>query len=890
MGWLMKRAEEVHGSNRSFREMARQLKELPEWPRVESIKASSLGTYLGEIDKGRKLEWFQERPKVREALARFLEFSTEELENQLEELTGASGRSERQLQFWDVDIRPIDLRKEEPPPVFPRQVLDTSYWPVLWRAPSGSGRTLVGRWLEAQGVARFIQAENWAEALSQLSGGERAFIELMSPDGLPSSPDLWEPALSVCLAVDGAPRRRVRQERVASLFSDSEEPEFTWNQVRSPPPEEWLEPLVAWIDERLPKAADFDAKACLEWMRTRLLPQRVLDGFGTVLGFIGLFTRYHKNIRRIEAANPWTKLAELFLRMRRDQVETRMETEKAPVLLERLTHLAQAVLRQSERPLHEARGWDEWLELARSSSDEPALAYLREVSARHSLQVNERNLQRAVEKVPPSAHYALRSLKVLQVLREKRPQLHALQPRWLFTTLVIQAAESLLDQSHEAWGTALLRVHGARFVMGGLIQRCHRGDFKPVQRLLEVPQLESPTWVAALECAFRVLGITVLQEPAKAPRELLSEVLMLQQRVLIERNGWPHPRISYGHDVDYPPLKYGMWLLAAHVLVEQLGTAPAMLLPTFLLQKVSGPESVLGHLLWQVWSAVFEESTDESLKLRVLSFYGRLLPRTGPITNATSRVHQLQFPAFLLTRLQAGELDWSDLEDQDWSKLFALLPKYAAQHHQPWEPVVDALWRAWLAAGKDAPWWFSLDHPWAQELWSLVPPEVMTSARIDWVLRHERFPYERLSEKQWSALLARWKSQPQRDFSEQASRAWRHMPARFIRQAIEEDLIAPHENSVLRQIWKTAASTVREEVASLLQEGKWERAMTLAWSAPPEESVQILAILRKATSREDAPRAMCVSWLHQRITDRVPEWEQAWQFLNELTGLNPGPR
>ncbi|EAU64234.1 hypothetical protein STIAU_4584 [Stigmatella aurantiaca DW4/3-1] len=868
--------------------MARQLKALPAWPPEEKLGENSLGTYLGDFDKGKKLDWLQDRPRVRAVLAQFLHLHPEDLDSQLVELTSPSKRPRPEIQFWDVDIRRVDPRKEPPPPVFPQAVLDTGDWPVLWRAPSGSGRTLVGKWIEAQGVARFIQAENWAEALGQLVDGQDTFIELMSPDGLPRDPPAGARPLSVCVAVEGAPRRRGRPQHFFPLSAEKE-PEFTWDQVSSPPPATWLEPLVNWVHERSHKDPHFDAKACVDWMQDTLIPQRILDGFGTVLGFIGLYARYSKDIRSMEPKQAWMTLAKLFLRMRKDQVETQIETGKVPDLLKQLTHLGQAVL-QGEHPWQEPQRWNEWLELARMPSDEQALAYLKRLSGQHGLQLNERQLQKAVEKQPPSASAILHSLQQLQLLREKRPRLYTLHPRWLLTTLLTQAADDLLNESHEKWGTALLKAHGARFVMASLLGRCGTGDFKPIQRLLETRPFDSPAWAAAVECAFRALGLTVFRGTSEVPQKILSEVLELQQRLLIDRNGWPRPRISYSPDIDYLPLKYGLWLLAGHTLVDRLRAKPEGLHPMLTLQGNFPQGSELSQALSQVWTAVFDESSDESLQFRVLSFYGRLLPRTGLFSNAFARVHDLQVPAFLLTRLQPGALLWGDVEHASWDKLFPLLPQYAAQHQQPWEPIVNALWRAWLAQDKDGSSLFSFQQPWAQDLWALVPPEVLLSQRLSWVLREERFPYERLRDEQWSALLTSWKDNPHRDFSERENRLWQHTPARFIRQAIAERLIRPHDNAALRQIWKTAASTVRDEVQRLLQEGDAEWAMTLAWSAPPEETPNLLALVHQASRHNDAPRATFISWLHGRITDRTPGWEQAWTLLNELTGLKPMTR
>ncbi|HVE87059.1 MAG TPA: hypothetical protein VND93_29595, partial [Myxococcales bacterium] len=770
-------------------------------------------------------------------------------------------------------MRPVDLSQEVLPPAFPPEVLDPWRWPVLWRAPSGSGRTLVGKWLEAQDQAQFIQAETWADAVGQLSDGH-AFVELMSAEGLPS-----KPAWLVCVAVDGGPTPSSPEPGKPPV-------EIAWRQIYSPPVESWIGDLVAWVDERASKAGGIGAKACLEWIREELLPERMVDGFGTALGFIGLFARYGKKVRHAGPA----KLVDLFLKMRRAQFESRTELMSAPRLLGRVGDLARAILALGNRPLNEARGWDEWLALATSAklATPEFLQTLRSDPGK----VDESTLRKVVEDLQQSGQTALRSLRELQVLRQRQPGQFELSPGWLYNTLLIQAAEELLDQPPDAWGAVFLNLHGARFAMNRLCLRCLGGDFKPIQSLLENRQPRSPAWVAALEGAFRALGYALLFSNVEVPGSMLEDVLALQVRLLIDPEGWPRPRVDYGHKVDYPLLSHGLWLLGAHAIVEALEAANREELPAaFSLRKESFRESYqLGTVLSNVWSAMFTGDWSEEMQLGALSFYAQILPRIGPShLPGTSAISPLQLPGYLLQRLGEGELDWDAVELQPWEKLFPLLRAFAEAHGQTWEAVVRALWMAWLRSGKTVPWFFGFDNPWAADLWALVPPEVISSGPIAWALREPRFPYGRFQEPQWRAFLEHWKNQ-RSQYTGDAAFPWKHMPPRIIQQALADGVIVSQEAAVVRQIWITAPAVVREQAELWIKEARWDPALMLVWAAPPEETPKLLAALHAAPPREEAPRLSLIRWLHGRITDRAPGWERAWEFLNDLTGITASPR
>jgi len=877
MGWLRELIREKKGDI-SNSEVARQLRKAPfSWPE-KGVDARSFATYLGDFDKHRKLDWLEQHPKVEALLASYLDITPEELRARTSaEPVPSSAAESAVISLWEVETRRIDLRQEPLPPAFPREVLDPKHWPVLWRAPSGSGRSLVGRWLDARGKARFIMAENWAEAAKQLGEQDQpVFIELISAEGLPPSS---QGLSAICIAVDGAPAPSQPVDFAAIVRRARQERPFDWPQVAAPPVESWLKALVAWVAERLPASTDFDEDACLEWMRRALLPERIMDRFETALGFIGLFVKFSGRIRKGQSQ---MDLVRLFLRMRGQQVDSAELVPTKP-LLEALMRLARRLLLEERRSWRQARSRAEWFELLHSRPDAEDLAYLQELSTRYSLGLDTRKLRDAAKEQPPGAHRVFQQLQQLQLLREKGPKRYVLQPSWLLTTLLQDAADRLLKEEPKAWGSVLLSQDGSLFVLRRLYARCGEGDWEPVRNLLEAPALESAPWVAALECTFRVLGLLTLLG-RDVPRELLEQIMVLQQRLVTERHEEPRPRLGFSDERDDLPMSLSGWFLAAHAMVEKLGFPQGRFHPVFTLEREAASPEVLNRVLSEIAHAVLTPRSSEVFCLSVLSLYGRLLSRTGSLPSAIERerAHTLQLPEFLFQRFRDGEFEWEDFGGfHPWSQLFPLLRKYLEQRQVSWADFQRALWKAWLASGAELAWWMSRDEPWREELWSHIPPEGIRSGRLAAMLQEEWFPYDKLGPEQWSAFLDQWKAKKAPELDERI-RAWECVPARFVEQALFGDVIHPHESSVFETLWRTAAPTVSKCLRDMVRQGRWPQAMNLAWSAPPEERPDLLEFIRAEARREDAPRGMIIFWLQGLIKSRAPEWRRAWELLHEL--------
>src|SRR5262249_25115893 len=150
---------------------------------------------FSKLDRGLELQWLADRPSVQAILAEVIGAPP----GLLEEVTGATlagpHEQSRRVQLEDLPYAgPIDLTEERLPPGLPALVqLPRSWKRVWWVAPSGAGRSLVGAWLAARRLARYVVARDFGEVAQALeadpgSRDDPVFVEIWSaPEAL------WEP-------------------------------------------------------------------------------------------------------------------------------------------------------------------------------------------------------------------------------------------------------------------------------------------------------------------------------------------------------------------------------------------------------------------------------------------------------------------------------------------------------------------------------------------------------------------------------------------------------------------------------------------------------------------------------------------------------------------------
>lgn len=891
MGWLKELMGEMKPPASSFTALANRVLASPKLRSRSTLKPRSLATYLGKLDDEKDLAVLDEHPNERRVLAELLDLSLEEFDERLQERKAPRAQPKNfRLDLSDIRVAPIDLRTDELPPGIPLEVLMPQRWPLWWSAPSGSGRTLAGRWLEARGLATFIQADSWEAAEPQLTPGSPCFVELSSPLGVPRPEELVE--LRFCVAVDGMPLT------IRSVFGSTErvvDPSWSERIVHPPPVRSWLEELLRYLDERVPSDSRFDTRQCLEWMRQELLPNGLIDGLGAALGFAGLFAAYHHHLKRDSGPTKFAELTRRFLRLRKQQLEP--ATVIAPLQLwAALLRMGQGLLTQGELPWNAARDLSSWYELAHTQPDTLDRRWLQEPQVRERLRVEEHTLKKALDALPPDAYRTIQSLRELKLLREHQPRSFALSPPWLLHVMIEESAEELLGEAPSEWGAALLHAHGAPRILMRLTKRCDRQDFEPFRRLLRSPEPDSTTWVAALEGSVRVLGLALLLGHP-VPEDIVAPVFDWQQRLAITRYGGdPHPRLAFNNSRDELLLSRGLWLAACHALSEKLERRPGWRHPILapwggvppLMDPSHGPEPVQ-RALSELWDVARHKQARPVLRLAILSLGARLLGALGPRPSHMGPVSAVLAPEFLLRHFRAGTLSWDMLGLHTyWYEILPMLPAYLEQQGVVWEHFARAIWKAWLVSGKDAN---PLFHGGEKHLllWKHLPAAVLLDARFTGLLFHELIPFESFQTEHWDAFLTLWKQGTYQHAGSERNRPWRCMPESHVRRSISEGLLDPYVHDVYQILWERMPEVVLEELRALVLRERWEDTLQLAWHAPANRMRNVLAILEEfALLQPDVPHERLVHWLHMFIGQRAPGWEEAWKSLGRLMRASVG--
>ncbi|QRN99356.1 hypothetical protein JRI60_10195 [Archangium violaceum] len=887
MGWIRERMEELEPPVHSISELAQRVRKASSWPKAEKLKASSLATYLGKFDEGEALEWLEERPGVLQALADVLEMNREDLGEHLAQLRSRSETRTLRLKLRDVPTRPIDLRHEPLPPGLPPQVLEPASWPMWWYAPGGAGRTLVGEWLEARGLAVFIQAQTWVEAESQLPEDRPAFVELGSSEGVPLW-DEWVPHRKVCVATEAySPRpRRTFEEDDPRGWMSARQTQPEWPEVESPEVGSWLQALVGWLETRV-QVSGFDAKACWRWLeRPEILS--MIDTLGTALGLIGLFVTY---AQKGGTAGPLVRarglpgMARLFLRMRVQQAETNELTPEA--LWERLLHMSRHLVTENTPSWFEARPLDAWHALVRNRPDDADLDWLKELEP-HGVKVDRAALDKARGRLPPDAFRTVRALQTLGLLRERQPRQYVFQPRWVLSVLVEQTIRETLEQAPSVWGGVLLRPDYAQAVLENLIERCKHNDFTPIHKVLAKPELSSPAWVAALEGSFRVLGVAML-EGVQVPEELRLGVLRFQWALNVPLfDGAPQPRIDYAHEYgnEHPLLETGIWYAALLLLAERSPVGSDLSIESW----CKGMPAQT--MRWVVQRATFMLDEGEHLPERwwvpLFLLGGRLMDRLPFPTQPGMLFEALVQPEQLLRRLQREDTTLQSLaEDISWDRTIVLLPEYARARGVEWLPLARKVWRLWLDEGRqELPRFLMPDEAYAPVFWQALPPEAVVrfvDRPLRWLLKNREAIYSFFKEEHWDAFLQAWVSLKESWWGEAPLAAIQRIPAEHVRKALRAGFPDGYDHSTRKLLWQRMPEVLCEEIELLFRQGQWDTVLRQAWAAPLHYVPRLLASAEAGLEQSDTPPPVHVSrWLHTQVANRAPGWEQAWKLLERV--------
>ncbi|MGE0323389.1 MAG: hypothetical protein AB7S68_13850, partial [Polyangiaceae bacterium] len=342
-----------------------------------------MATLFSRLDRELDLDWLRDRPAVQQTMAEVLEVPVADVQVHCVVLKGFGAPGEATVRLDDVPFaRALRLKEEPLPPGIPLLPQRVPAWErVWWVAPPGSGRSLVGRWLEARGAARWVAARDWPAAEPETREPGPVFVELHTANGSDSI-RRHPPRDKICIAADFPPE------------TDD------WTIVRSLPLATYIEELVTWVAERLPSDSQLRVDTALAWLNGLPQERGILTTLGAALGLLGLMDEIGHGQIRGRSLNQLARAAIKF-RVAKLAGDHRLLREQG---FEILTGIQQQCLTESGHTGDVPRTEDEWLrlippELARGVDVDWVKLSLQRAGA----PVTVRELERAARQLPPGA-------------------------------------------------------------------------------------------------------------------------------------------------------------------------------------------------------------------------------------------------------------------------------------------------------------------------------------------------------------------------------------------------------------------------------------------------------------------------------------------------------
>ncbi len=897
MGWLRDLMATSDPPVASFGRLAETALAHPRWPADSQPKARSLATLFSKLDRGQDLEWLVDRPDVQRVLAELMQRPLGDVQQALPvrrpQTTG------RVVSLTDVRFaRELDLTKERLCPGIPLALYEPSTWDALaWRAPSGAGRSLVGAWLTARGLATYLSVERTLDGVDVPPRGP-LFVEVESADAAISFDD-WYDAL-------GAAQRPV------CIASAAEVPpgHTRFKVLRSPSVSSVLPELVDWVERRLGEEGNFDAERALLFMERVALPSGAVRTLGDAIGLLGMLDEVRP---RTLSGRSLDEIAESFVRARIDE-SSRESTGSAwlnrnafPALLGTVAQL----VTESDRSPTAPRTFDEWLSLVPSEHRHGVdVEWIRTaLGSKSGSQVSStgfrlrgEDVARAARKLPPGGYQLIKSLEHARLLVRDGDRLR-LRPQWLCTLLHARATDEVLSTSPAVWGETLLRPAHAARTMRALYSRALRGKLEPFYDAVELEAPENPASVAAVDAASTALGLALLAG-ANVPSDLVSDLLEESERSSVSLPGSvPAPRLPHPHALgaEEPLLHHGAWLLAQLALAERSELAarrrafnPWSAPPgTFrqLLRDVVYPllESFLSRL--DARDTDGSSTSDDTGRVWTLATY-TLVDRLRRTAGAAAELPTpLELPSAVCDALERGGDDGEKL-----SRLFELshglaaLAEVARGRGLSISTLSKSLWDA-LARLQRLPMALeprvagTLDAD-ARALWRELPTELVRRRLVS----GQYLPWELLLPHHHAAALAANVPLPEQ--------AVEHAPRATLFEALQTrglELVTPRGYGLL---WRKAPREMLSLVSRRLDARTLDGLQVLLSAAtrePAQYETHVLSELVHALStRADVttfPREALDQlriWLADCVARRLPGWRDAYPLFHTIEeGIRP---
>ncbi|MEO6601537.1 MAG: hypothetical protein ABIQ16_16795 [Polyangiaceae bacterium] len=856
---------------RSYGDLARAALENSDWPAESRMGERSLASIFSKLDRSQEADWLAERVGVQRVLSKVLGVPLDDLRTPGSPASAAPRGDVRRLRLTSLRYaRALDLVEEPLCPGLPQRVLAPGgYSNTFWRAPSGSGRSLVGRYLQARGLAYVIEANTFEEAVERLPDRGPVFIELYAQRTQPLPP---APRTDVCVAGDFHPR------------------DPSWQILDSPDVGTYLADLVAWVAARLPSDGRFDAGQTLEWLREEILPSGILDGLGSALGLCGLADEHGAQTLRGKSAK---KLAERFCR---DRLLATLDPEASHAAwLKRngydvLVGLGRRLLADSNAAWDEPRSLERWLELVPQEHQRDAdLDWMRLSLSRVDSSIRPSDIDKAARKIPPGAFRIVRALQRAEFLRGMAndasggpPEAHlAFGPRWFSNALRLDATRALVSGSPNDFGEALLRGHAAPSIARELLQRLSDRGSGFIEGVLELEGAESPGHTAAVEMTFRAAGVAVL-----CGIELASDSIeALWDEALAARLEFPGelpcPRIEYPGPESDALLSRGVWYLAAFALSSELGQRAGLRHGLLRPWKAREANPQLRELCVIIARDLPTAAQDRPWALRAFSLLARMRSEIGAL-GALDSPEVLERPAVILDEVTHGVLTWPTVAGIADTELgLPALQALAVERALPFSAVASAIWEAWDDAQRPANGaaFLATDSPHASWFWPHIPADLLEALLCD--ARATDIPYESFGDAQWHAFIAALDTAPARAAD---SRAFALAPDFVLLEALERGV---ESAALFTAVWQRTPDHAGSELVHLLESGdenELPRLSGLLEAAPPTQ-FERLSELFAQPNLTNLPRVKLSAvrhFLHDYVRWRKPGYAEAYTRLSEI--------
>ncbi len=873
MGWLRDLMDQSDSGCRSYGDLARAALENSDWPAESRMGERSLASILSKLDRSQEVDWLAERVGVQRVLSKVLGVPLDDLRAPGTPTLGANGArgDVRRLRLTSLRYaRALDLLDESLCPGLPGAALaPAGYRNTFWYAPSGAGRSLVGRFLQARGLAYVIDAGSYEEALERLPDRGPVFIELHARGPLPLRAP---PRPDICVAGDFLPG------------------DPSWQVTHSPEVATYLGELVAWVAARVPSDGRFDAPRTLEWLEREMLASGVLDGLGAALGLCGLADEY--GVQTLHGKTP-QKLAERFCR---DRLIATLDPEAshAPWLKRNgydvLVSLGRRLLADSDADWDAPRSLETWLELVPLEHQRDAdLDWMRLSLSRLDTGIRPSDIEKAARKIPPGAFRIARALQRADFLRDaqsvaagaaREAQL-AFGPRWFSNALRLDATRALVSGSTNDFGEALLRGHAAPSIARELVQRLSDRGSAFIDGVLELESNDSAPHTAALEMTFRAAGVALLGG-AELAGDSLEALWDEALEARLELPGEPPcPRIEYPAPEGDPLLSRGIWYLAALAISGELGQRAGRRHPLLRPWKAREPHPQLREVCALIARDLPTTRGDRPWVLRAFSLVSRLRSEVGAL-GALDAPEVLERPSVILDEAAHGVLTWPTVAGLADNELgLPALQALAAERSLPFATVASAIWEAWDDAQRPAlgAAFLATDAPFASWFWPHIPADLLEALLCD--ARATDIPYQSFADAQWRAFLAALATAPARALDE---RAFALAPDFVLVEALDSGVESP---TLFRSVWHRLPERAGQELVRLLESNEdhdLPRLSGLLAAAAAGQSSQLFELFAQpsVTNLPSAKLAKVRHFLHDYVRARKSGYVEAYGRLSEI--------